>query len=241
MIRFRCCPIWRRRRRHIGVASTFSVSQHHPFYAARLWATLDHLTEGRAGWNVVTSINHNQDGELRGVDRPPADVALRPRARVHGGVPQAVGQLGADAVVMDREARRLRRPGQGASHRARGAVLQVAGAAQRRPLAAERPGDPSGGDVGKGPSTSPPATRTRSSPSSRTWRVPRATTGHQGEIAARGRKPDACKILFGIQPILGQPRQRRGRSRRCTTRSCRSRAAWPSCPGASTSTCRRSA
>ena len=60
---------------HIGVASTFSVSQHHPFYAARLWATLDHLTEGRAGWNVVTSINHNQDANF-GVDRPPADVVL---------------------------------------------------------------------------------------------------------------------------------------------------------------------
>lgn len=50
--------------RHIGVAATFSVSQHHPFYAARMWATLDHLTEGRAGWNVVTSINHNQDANF---------------------------------------------------------------------------------------------------------------------------------------------------------------------------------
>ena len=59
--------------RHIGVAATFSVSQHHPFYAARMWATLDHLTEGRAGWNVVTSINHNQDANF-GVDRPPTDV-----------------------------------------------------------------------------------------------------------------------------------------------------------------------
>ena len=55
------------------VAATFSVSQHHPFYAARLWATLDHLTDGRAGWNVVTSINHNQDANF-GVDRPPTDV-----------------------------------------------------------------------------------------------------------------------------------------------------------------------
>lgn len=34
---------------HIGVAATFSTSNQHPFYAARLWGTIDHLTEGRAG------------------------------------------------------------------------------------------------------------------------------------------------------------------------------------------------
>jgi hypothetical protein len=32
----------------IGLGATFSISHRHPFYAARLWATLDHLTRGRA-------------------------------------------------------------------------------------------------------------------------------------------------------------------------------------------------
>jgi long-chain alkane monooxygenase len=44
----------------IGLGATYSVSHQHPFHAARLWATLDHLTCGRAAWNVVTSLNHNQ-------------------------------------------------------------------------------------------------------------------------------------------------------------------------------------
>ena len=44
----------------IGLGATFSTSYQHPFYAARLWATLDHLTGGRAAWNVVTSLNQNQ-------------------------------------------------------------------------------------------------------------------------------------------------------------------------------------
>jgi len=35
--------------KHIGLAATFSTSHSHPFYAARLWATIDHLTGGRAG------------------------------------------------------------------------------------------------------------------------------------------------------------------------------------------------
>lgn len=43
---------------HIGVVSTISTMQYHPYLAARLAATLDHLTEGRIGINVVTSVTH---------------------------------------------------------------------------------------------------------------------------------------------------------------------------------------
>jgi long-chain alkane monooxygenase len=44
--------------RHIGLISTISTIQYHPFLAARLGATLDHLTDGRFGFNVVTSVSH---------------------------------------------------------------------------------------------------------------------------------------------------------------------------------------
>ena len=40
---------------HLGFAATFSTSHHHPYHTARLFSTLDHLTDGRIGWNVVTS------------------------------------------------------------------------------------------------------------------------------------------------------------------------------------------
>jgi FMN-dependent oxidoreductase (nitrilotriacetate monooxygenase family) len=39
----------------IGLASTLSSSYYPPYLLARLLATLDHLTSGRIGWNVVTS------------------------------------------------------------------------------------------------------------------------------------------------------------------------------------------
>ena len=39
----------------IGVASTLSSTFYPPFLLARLLATLDHLTNGRVGWNVVTT------------------------------------------------------------------------------------------------------------------------------------------------------------------------------------------
>ena len=40
---------------HLGFAFTGSIFQHHPFTFARLISTLDHLTNGRVAWNIVTS------------------------------------------------------------------------------------------------------------------------------------------------------------------------------------------
>ena len=41
--------------KHLGLASTISTSYFHPFAVARAMATLDHLSGGRAAWNIVTS------------------------------------------------------------------------------------------------------------------------------------------------------------------------------------------
>ncbi|WP_261624586.1 NtaA/DmoA family FMN-dependent monooxygenase [Nesterenkonia marinintestina] len=43
----------------IGLAMTSSVIQAHPFTFARQLSTLDHLSGGRVGWNVVTSATEN--------------------------------------------------------------------------------------------------------------------------------------------------------------------------------------
>lgn len=40
---------------HLGLVGTLSTSYSDPFTTARQFASLDHLSNGRAGWNVVTS------------------------------------------------------------------------------------------------------------------------------------------------------------------------------------------
>lgn len=40
---------------HIGLIATHSTTFNSPFNTARMFASLDHLSGGRAGWNVVTS------------------------------------------------------------------------------------------------------------------------------------------------------------------------------------------
>lgn len=44
----------------IGLGATCSTTYYEPFHVARTFATLDHMTEGRAGWNVVTSLNDSE-------------------------------------------------------------------------------------------------------------------------------------------------------------------------------------
>lgn len=50
----------------LGLAATCSTTYYEPFDVARRYATLDLMTGGRAGWNVVTSVN---DGEAQNMGR----------------------------------------------------------------------------------------------------------------------------------------------------------------------------
>jgi FMN-dependent oxidoreductase (nitrilotriacetate monooxygenase family) len=56
--------------RHLGFGITFSTTYEPPFAWARRVSTLDHLTKGRVGWNIVTSYlpnaarNFGHDGEV---------------------------------------------------------------------------------------------------------------------------------------------------------------------------------
>ena len=46
--------------RSIGLGATYSTTYYSPFHVARTFATLDHLSGGRAAWNVVTSVNDSE-------------------------------------------------------------------------------------------------------------------------------------------------------------------------------------
>lgn len=58
---------------HLGFAYTSSVLQMPPFTFARQASTLDHLTGGRVGWNIVTSYLRNAGTNLGFGELPPHD------------------------------------------------------------------------------------------------------------------------------------------------------------------------
>jgi FMN-dependent oxidoreductase (nitrilotriacetate monooxygenase family) len=43
--------------KHLGLTATMSTSFYDPYHIARSFATLDHISRGRAGWNIVTTGN----------------------------------------------------------------------------------------------------------------------------------------------------------------------------------------
>ena len=45
--------------KHLGIAVTSSILQEHPFNFARKMSTLDHASDGRIAWNIVTSMSPN--------------------------------------------------------------------------------------------------------------------------------------------------------------------------------------
>ncbi len=63
----------------IGFISTVSSTFYTPFHAARLLASLDHISKGRIGWNVVTSM-FDQEARNHGYQAMPAHAERYRRA-----------------------------------------------------------------------------------------------------------------------------------------------------------------
>ena len=186
----------------IGVASTFSVSHSHPFYAARLWATLDHLTNGRAGWNVVTSINSNQAANY-GEERQSTDNRYD-RAHEFMEVCQKLwNSWDVDAVKMDHESGIFADPEKvnrieytGKFFKSRG-PLNVTRSPQNGPAIFQAGTSPKGQDFAVKYADAIFAIQPRAEDAANYF------NSIKSQMTDIGRDPDACKILFGMQPIIG--------------------------------------
>ncbi|OZI34650.1 5,10-methylene tetrahydromethanopterin reductase [Bordetella genomosp. 10] len=56
---------------HLGFGITSSVTYEPPYLFARRMNTLDHITQGRVGWNIVTSFGNSGTKALKGEDAKP--------------------------------------------------------------------------------------------------------------------------------------------------------------------------
>ncbi|MGP1666960.1 MAG: NtaA/DmoA family FMN-dependent monooxygenase, partial [Rhodanobacter sp.] len=62
---------------HIGLVATVTVSYTEPYQVARQFASLDHISGGRAGWNVVTSWLSGTADNFGKAEHPPHAVRYR--------------------------------------------------------------------------------------------------------------------------------------------------------------------
>ncbi|MFJ3759331.1 LLM class flavin-dependent oxidoreductase [Streptomyces sp. NPDC090080] len=189
--------------RHLGVAATVSTGYQEPFHVARGMATLDHLLDGRAGWNVVTSF---QDAEAQnfGQDRLPGRQARYARAEEFLEVTARLWDSWADdAIVADKESGVFGRPEAVEPLDHRGEHFAVRG-----PLSVPRP-----------PQGYPVIIQAGASPAGRDFAARWADVvfcSHESlesavdfyadvkaRAAARGRDPEQLKILPAATTVVG--------------------------------------
>ena len=189
--------------RYIGLGATFSTSYHLPFYAARLWATLDHLTRGRAAWNVVTSLNQNQAANHGQPELDPSELRYEKAHEFIEICQQLWNSWDEDAVVMNREnaifadASKVKRiEYQGRFYNSRG-PLNVVRSPQNGPALIQAGTSPKGVELAAKYADAVFAIHPRPKSAAKYY------TQVKDKISDFGRNPDDCAILFGAQPIIG--------------------------------------
>ncbi len=86
----------------LGLGATFSTTYNSPWHLARMFATLDLMTKGRAAWNVVTSIN-DAEAQNFGLDvHPDHDTRYDHADEVLEAVLGHWATWAEDALVMDK-------------------------------------------------------------------------------------------------------------------------------------------
>lgn len=139
--------------KHLGFGVTVSTSYEPPFSFARRMSTLDHLTKGRVGWNIVTSYLPNAARNFGLADEIPhdqryaiADEFLEVAYKLWEG------SWDDDAVVADREGRVYADPAKVRYINHEGEHYRVAGphlsepSLQRTPVLFQATGSPAGMD-----------------------------------------------------------------------------------------------
>ncbi|MDI1294941.1 MAG: LLM class flavin-dependent oxidoreductase [bacterium] len=187
----------------IGLVATLTVSYSEPFNVARQFASLDHLSGGRAGWNVVTSWLGDTAANFSRTEHPPHAVRYRIAGEYLDVVQGLWDSWEADAQVADKETGQFVDPDR--LHRLdhKGEFFQVRG-----PL-----------NIKRTPQGQPVIFQAGASDDGRNFAARRAEVifthaeteeagqAYYADVKARakgfGRDPDQLFILPGIAPIVG--------------------------------------
>jgi FMN-dependent oxidoreductase (nitrilotriacetate monooxygenase family) len=92
---------------HIGLVGTLTVSYSEPYTVARQFASLDHISKGRAGWNVVTSWLSGSAENYGKPVHPPHEVRYRIAAEHLHTVQGLWDSYEDDALVHDKASGRF--------------------------------------------------------------------------------------------------------------------------------------
>ena len=189
---------------HVGLVATASTSFNEPYHIARKFASLDHISGGRAGWNLVTSSNEheaknfNRDKHFDHAERYERAIEF---AEVVGGLWDSWED---DAFLRDKDQGRFFDPERrhvldhkGRFFQVRG-PLNVARSPQGHPVVVQAGSSEAGRDL---------AARTAEVIFTAQQTLEDAIDFYsdvKGRLAQYGRHPDDLKIMPGVFPIVGR-------------------------------------
>ena len=189
--------------KHIGLVATMSTTYAEPFSVARFFASLDQISHGRAGWNLVTSLS---DAEAKNFNKETHASHAERYARAREFAHVVLGLWDTwedDAMVYDKEAGIYMNPDKmhflnhkGAHFSVRG-PLMVQRSTQGHPVIVQAGGSEDGRDLAA-------ETAEVVFTVQQQLEAAREFYGDVKQRAARyGRGPDAIKILPGVMPVVG--------------------------------------
>jgi FMN-dependent oxidoreductase (nitrilotriacetate monooxygenase family) len=186
----------------LGVVPTMSTSFYPPFLLARLCATIDHLARGRFGWNIVTSAE-DQAAQNFGMDKLYEHDERYAMATEYVDLVRQLWESWApDAVVRDRETGTYADSTKvhtvdfvGKYYKSRG-PLNTVRSPQGHPVLCQAGASPPGREFAARYADTIVATAN----------TPAQMKAYRDDIrsklAAHGRDPDDCKVLFLVSPIV---------------------------------------
>jgi FMN-dependent oxidoreductase (nitrilotriacetate monooxygenase family) len=188
--------------KHLGLVVTLSSTFYPPFLLARLCSTLDHLTGGRLGWNMVTSAE-DRSAQNFGLHHLPRHDERYARAHEYVDLVRELwNSWEPDAVVRDRETGTFVDHTkvhiidfEGKYYRSRG-PLNTVPSPQYHPVLAQAGGSAQGKDFAAKYADTVVGTAAD----------PKGMIAYRDDIRRRateyGRDPDSVKVLFLITPHL---------------------------------------
>src|SRR3954462_2832827 len=192
---------------HIGLGATVSTSFSEPFNVARVFGSIDHISNGRAAWNVVTTANPKVARNF-GRDEHLEHELRYARANEFVDVVDGLWDCWEDdAVIADKQPGRYIDPNKVRPLNHIGRFFQVEGpinmarCPQGHPVIIEAGGSPSGLEL---------AARTADVVFSVVQELEPAKKAYadlKGRMAKYGRAPDELAILPGMMPIIGRTPQ----------------------------------
>jgi alkanesulfonate monooxygenase len=189
---------------HIGFVSTASTTYEEPYTLARKFASLDHLSAGRAAWNVVTTGNENAAANF-GLEHHPEHSQRYERAEEFLEVVKGLWDSWEDdAFIADRESGIYFEAEKLHTLNHKGKYFSVKG-----PLNVARP--PQGYPVIVQAGASEPGRELAARTAEVIFTANQTLADAQefysdvkGRLAKYGRSPDELKIMPGAFPVIGR-------------------------------------